>query len=172
LRHAVEGSLRRLKVERIDLYQLHAPDPKVPLVDSFGALADLRSEGKIRHLGISNINVEQLDVARSIAPVVTVQNAFNLRNRDSQNVLEACEKLGIAFLPWFPLGGKRGMRAGKVRSLAEKNGLSVQELSIAWLLSRSSAMLPIPGTNSLEHLVKNMRASSVRLSQDDLNALH
>src|SRR4051794_17756996 len=145
LRRAVEGSLRRLRLERIDLYQFHAPDPNVPFIESIGALADLRRSGEIRHLGISNVTVAQLEVARSIAPIVSVQNAYNLRNRSSDDVLAACERLGTTFLPWYPLGGKRGLKALKVKQLAARRGLTHAALSLAWLLARSPVMLPIPG---------------------------
>ncbi|EHP42690.1 aldo/keto reductase [Cupriavidus basilensis OR16] len=171
LRGAVEGSLQRLRLERIDLYQLHAPDPNVPFAESVGALADLQRIGKIRHIGISNITVAQLDLARSIAPIVSVQNAYNLRNHTSEDVLAACERLGIAFLPWYPLGGKRGLRALKVKQAATRHGLTHAALSIAWLLARSPVMLPIPGTRSIDHLEENVHAASLRLAPEDFDDL-
>ena len=141
LRRAVEGSLQRLRLERIDLYQFHAPDPNVPFIESVGALADLQRSGKIRHIGISNVTVAQLEVARSITPIVSVQNMYNLRNRTSEDVLVACERLRIAFLPWYPLGGKRGLKALKIKQVASRRGLTHAALSLAWLLAKSPAML-------------------------------
>lgn len=171
LRLALEGSLKRLRLECIDLYQLHAPDPEVPFAESVGALADLQRAGKIRHLGISNVTVHELDLARSIAPIVSVQNAYSLRDRTSSDVLAACERLRIAFLPWSPLGGKRGLRAMKVAKVARRRGMTHAALSIAWLLARSPFMLPIPGTRCIEHLEENVRAASLLLTQDDLDDL-
>ncbi|MDW3687938.1 aldo/keto reductase [Cupriavidus sp. CV2] len=171
LRGAVEGSLQRLRLERIDLYQLHAPDPNVPFAESVGALADLQRIGKIRHIGISNVTVAQLDLARSITPIVSVQNAYNLRNQTSEDVLAACERLGIAFLPWYPLGGKRGLRALKVKQVATRHGLTHAVLSIAWLLAKSPVMLPIPGTRSIDHLEENVQAAALRLAPEDFDDL-
>lgn len=171
LRHAVEGSLQRLRLERIDLYQLHAPDPDVPFSESVGALADLQRTGKIRHLGISNVTVAQLELARSITPIVSVQNMYNLRNRTSEDVLAACERLGIAFLPWYPLGGKRGLKALRIKQVAARHGLTHAALSLAWLLAKSPVVLPIPGTRSLDHLEDNVRAAALRLAPEDLDDL-
>ncbi|HEY8336906.1 MAG TPA: aldo/keto reductase [Tardiphaga sp.] len=171
LRRAVEGSLQRLRLERIDLYQLHAPDPDVPFSESVGALADLQRTGKIRHLGISNVTVAQLEAARSITPIVSVQNMYNLRNRTSEDVLAACERLGIAFLPWYPLGGKRGLKALKIKQVAARHGLTHAALSLAWLLAKSPVVLPIPGTRSLDHLEDNVRAAALRLAPEDLDDL-
>lgn len=168
LRRALEGSLQRLRLERIDLYQLHAPDPNVPFAESVGALADLQRAGKIRHLGISNVTVAQLELARSITPIVSVQNHYSLREKDSEDVLAACERLGIAFLPWRPLGGTRGLKARKIKQIAARTGQTHQALSIAWLLAKSPIMLPIPGTNSLDHLEENVRAATLRLAPEDL----
>jgi aryl-alcohol dehydrogenase-like predicted oxidoreductase len=171
LRGALEGSLRRLRLERIDLYQLHAPDPNVPFMESIGALADLQRSGKIRHLGVSNVTVAQLEAARSIAPIVSVQNPYNLRNRTSEDVLSACERLGIAFLPWYPLGGKRGLRALKIKQVAARRGLTHAALSLAWLLAKSPVMLPIPGTRSIDHLEDNVLAASLKLAPEDFDDL-
>lgn len=168
LRRAVEGSLQRLRLERIDLYQLHAPDPNVPFGESVGALAELRRTGKIRHLGISNVTVAQLELALSITPIVSVQNMYNLRDQTSEDVLAACERLGIAFLPWYPLGGKRGLKARKIKQVAARSGLTHASLSLAWLLTKSPVMLPIPGTRSIEHLEDNVRAAALRLAPEDL----
>ena len=171
LRRAVEGSLQNLRLERIDLYQLHAPDPDVPLADSIGALAELKRVGKIRHIGISNVTVEQLKMAQGIAPVVSVQNAYSLRDQSSDGVLAACERMGIAFLPWFPLGGKRGLRATRVKEAAARHGVSHAALSLAWLLAKSPVMLPIPGTASLEHLEDNVAAATLKLGRAELAEL-
>ena len=171
LRLAVEGSLRRLRLERIDLYQFHAPDPKVPFAESVGALADLQRAGKIRHLGVSNVTIAQLDLERRITPIVSVQNAYNLRNQASEDVLDACTRLGIAFLPWYPLGGKRGLRALKVKHVAARHGVTHATLSLAWLLAKSPVMLPIPGTQSIEHLEENVRAAALRLAPEDFEDL-
>jgi pyridoxine 4-dehydrogenase len=171
LRRAVEGSLRRLRLERIDLYQLHAPDPNVPFRESVGALADLQRSGKIRHIGISNATVAQLEVARSITPIVSVQNEYNLRNKTSEDVLSVCERLGIAFLPWYPLGGRRGLKAKRVKEVASRRGLTHAALSLAWLLAKSRVMLPIPGTRSIDHLEDNVNAVALKLEPQDFDAL-
>jgi pyridoxine 4-dehydrogenase len=143
LREACEGSLRRLQLERIDLYQLHAPDPRVPLEESVGELARLRDEGKIRHVGLSNVSLDELKRARAIVPIASVQNRYNRDDRSSEDVLEACERDGLAFLPWFPLAAGR---------------LSDPQAELRWLLARSPVMLPIPGTSSLQHLEENVAA--------------
>ncbi len=171
LRRAVEGSLQRLRLERIDLYQFHAPDPNVPFAESVGALADLQRLGKIRHIGISNVTVAQLEMARSITPIVSVQNVYNLRNRTSEDVLAACERLGIAFLPWYPLGGKRGLKALKIKQVASRRGLTHAALSLAWLLAKSPVMLPIPGTRSIDHLEDNVLSAALKLVPEDLDDL-
>lgn len=171
LRRAIEGSLQRLRLERIDLYQLHAPDPNVPFIESVEALADLRRLGKIRHIGISNVTVAQLEAARSIAPIVSVQNPYNLRNRTSEDVLAACERLGIAFLPWYPPGGTRGLRALKIKQVAARRGLTHAALSLAWLLAKSPVMLPIPGTRSIDHLEDNVLAATLKLAPEDFDDL-
>jgi len=171
LRRAVEGSLQRLRLERIDLYQFHHPDPNVPFTESIGALADLQQSGKIRHLGISNVTVAQLEVARSIAPIVSVQNLYSLRKRTSEDVLAACERLGIAFLPWNPLGGKRGLKAVKIKQVASRCGLTHAALSLVWLLAKSPIMLPIPGTQSIDHLEENVLAAALRLAPEDFDDL-
>jgi aryl-alcohol dehydrogenase-like predicted oxidoreductase len=146
LREACEGSLRRLRLERIDVYQLHRPDPKVPLEESVGALKELRDEGKIRHVGLSNVSVEELERAERIAPIVSVQNMYHADDRSSDDVLAACEERGIPFLPWYPLGA--GRASSPVDALVE-------------LLRRSPVMLPIPGTSSVAHLEENMRAAQL-----------
>lgn len=171
LKRAAEGSLRRLRLERIDLYQLHSPDPKVPFEDSVGALADLQREGKLRHVGLSNVSVAQIEQARRIVPVVSVQNRYNLGERQSEDVLAHCEAQGIAFLPWFPLGAGDNLRLRKVERLARERGITPAQAVLAWLLARSPVMLPIPGTGSVAHLEENCAATAVRLSSEDLQAL-
>ncbi len=171
LRRALEGSLKRLKLERVDLYQLHAPDPKVPFADSVGVLADAWRTGKIRHIGLSNVSVKKLEAARRIAPIVSVQNEYNLENRESEGVLEACERLGIAFIPWFPLGEGKALGSRKLKRAAAKLGSTPAQVALAWLLARSSAMLPIPGTASIAHLEENTAAAALKLSPEDLAEL-
>lgn len=171
LRRALDGSLRRLRLERIDLYQFHAPDPKVPFAESVGTLAELQRAGKIRHLGVSNVTVKQLDEARRIAPIVSVQNEYNIENRADDDVLAACEKAGIAFIPWFPLGAGRALRSAKVKRVAARLNATPAQVAIAWLLARSPRTLPIPGTSSIAHLEENAAAAALRLAPEDLAAL-
>jgi pyridoxine 4-dehydrogenase len=171
LRKDLEGSLKRLKLERIDLYQLHTVDPKVPLEVSVGTLADMRREGKVRHVGLSNVSVKQLDQARKLVPIVSVQNRYSLADRSSQAVLDHCEDLGIAFLPWYPLGDGSALRLTKVKQLAKKLGATPAQVAIAWLLKQSPVMLPIPGTSKLAHLEENVAAASVKLSDEDFHSL-
>ncbi len=172
LRQACEGSLRRLRVERIDLYQLHSPDDDVPYEESVGALKELQDEGKIRHIGISNVSVEQLEQAREIVEVVSVQNRFNLEDRGSEDVLDRCEELGICFFPWFPLAaGKLAEPGGVAAEIAEAHGASAGQIALVWLLRRSPVTVPIPGTCSLAHLEENVAAASIELSEDELERL-
>jgi pyridoxine 4-dehydrogenase len=171
LRKDLEGSLKRLRLERIDVYQLHAPDPKVAFEDQVGALADFQREGKVRHVGLSNVTVKQLEQARSIVPIVSVQNRYNIGDRHSEDVLKACERLGIAFLPWYPLGDGAALRSAKVKAVAKKLGATPAQVAIAWLLKKSPAMLPIPGTGSLAHLEENMQAAALELPDPDFRML-
>jgi len=171
LRRALEGSLRRLKLERIDLYQLHAPDPKVPYADSVGTLAELQRAGKVRHIGVSNVSVRQLEEARRICTIVSVQNEYNIEDRGSENVLKACERLGIAFLPWYPLGAGAALRSARVKKVAARLGATPAQVALAWLLAKSPQMLPIPGTSSLVHLEENAAAANLKLSHEDLAML-
>ena len=171
LRRAVEGSLKKLRLDRIDLYQFHAPDPGVPYSESIGALAELQRAGKIRHLGVSNVSVKQLEEARRIAPIVSVQNQYHIENRESDRVLAACEKAGIAFIPWFPLGAGRVLGSARVRSVAARRRATTAQVAIAWLLARSPVMVPIPGTASIAHLEENAAAARLALSADDLSTL-
>ena len=171
LKKDLEGSLKRLRLERIDLYQLHTVDPKVPLEVSLGALADMQREGKIRHVGLSNVTVRQLEQARKIVPIVSVQNRYNLGDRNSEDVLQACEKLGIAFLPWYPLGDGQVLKGSKVKKLGSKIGATPAQVAIAWLLARPPVMLPIPGTSSIAHLEENVAAAKLKLGDDDFRSL-
>jgi len=171
LRQALDGSLRRLKLERIDLYQFHSPDPRVPFADSMGMLATLQRAGKIRHLGVSNVTVKQLDEARRIAPIISVQNEYNIENRSDDDVLAACEKAGIAFIPWFPLGAGQALRSAKVKRVAARLNATPAQVALAWLIARSPVMLPIPGTSSLGHLEENATAAALKLSAVDLASL-
>jgi pyridoxine 4-dehydrogenase len=172
LKECCDASLRRLRLERIDLYQLHSPDPKVPLEDSLGALRDLQDEGKIRHIGVSNVSAEQLDRAQAVVDVVTVQNRYNLVDRSSEDVLEACECGGLGFIPWFPLAtGDLARPGGPVDQLASAREATPGQLALAWLLARSPVMLPIPGTASIDHLEENVAAQRISLDGEDLERL-
>ena len=172
LKQACEGSLRRLKVERIDLYQLHAPDPDVPYEESVGAIKELQEEGKIRLAGISNVTVDQLEEARGIVEVVSVQNRFNLADRGSEPVLERCEELGICFFPWFPLAaGDLAEPGGVAAEIAAARGAGTGQIALAWLLRRSPVIVPIPGTSSVSHLEENVAALEIELSDDEFERL-
>jgi pyridoxine 4-dehydrogenase len=169
LKESCEGSLRRLKLDRIDLYQLHSPDPQVPYEDSVGALRELQEEGKIRHVGISNVNLEELQQARGIVEVVTVQNRYNLEHRQSEDVLEACEEAGIGFLPWFPLAtGRLAQPGGPLDRMAHEHDATAAQIALAWLLARSPVMLPIPGTSSVKHFGENLAARDIELSPEEV----
>jgi pyridoxine 4-dehydrogenase len=171
LRQACERSLRALRVDTIDLYQLHNPDPKVPLEESLGALLDLRDEGKIRLIGISNVFREQLDLALEVAPIASVQNQYSVESRLSDPEVEVCAGHGIAYMPWAPiLMGDLG-RVRALEQIATEHGATPAQVAIAWLLARSPAMLPIPGTSSVEHLEENVQAAGLRLSDDALARL-
>ena len=172
LRHACEGSLRRLRLERIDLYQLHTVDPRVPLAESVGALAELQGEGKIRHIGLSNVDVDQLASAREIAPVVSVQNRYSVAERGSEAVVERCEGDGLAFLPYFPLvAGWVTENSGPWQRIARAKGASVAQVALAWLLRRSPAIVPIPGTSSVHHLEENVASAQLNLGDEELGTL-
>jgi aryl-alcohol dehydrogenase-like predicted oxidoreductase len=171
LHKAVDASLKKLRLERIDLYQFHAPDPRVPFAESIGALVELQRAGKIRHLGVSNVTLKQLEVARRIAPIVSVQNEYNIERRKDDDVLAACERAGIAFIPWYPLGAGRVLRSDKLKRVAARRGATPGQVALAWLLARSPVMLPIPGTRSIAHLEDNAAAARLALSTEDLAAL-
>jgi aryl-alcohol dehydrogenase-like predicted oxidoreductase len=172
LKEACEGSLRRLRVDRIDVYQLHTGSGDPPFADSVGALAELRDEGNIRHVGLSNVTVDQLEEARDIVPIVSVQNRLSLSDTDNEDVLEACEREDIAFIPYFPLGGGSAARGeGEVDRIAREHDAAPVHVALAWLLARSPKMLPIPGTSSVEHLEENVAAAALELSPEELEAL-
>ena len=172
LREACEGSLKRLKLDRIDLYQLHRIDPRVPAEEPLGALAELREEGKIRHIGLSEVSVEQIQRAQQIVPIVSVQNRYNLTDWDSEDVLDFCEREGIGFIPWFPLAtGDLARPGGPLDEIATRYGASPAQVALAWLLWRSPVMLPIPGTSSVEHLVENVAAASLELDEEEFAEL-
>ncbi len=171
LREQCELSIRRLGVEAIELYQLHAPDPEVPYAESVGALAELQREGLIRHVGVSNVDSVQLEVALDIVDVVSVQNRFSITDRGSLEVLLACERHEIVFIPWFPLVAG-GLQADEVIDrVAERHDATRYQVALAWLLQRSPVMLPIPGTSSIEHLEENVAAAAIRLTDDEMRDL-
>jgi aryl-alcohol dehydrogenase-like predicted oxidoreductase len=172
LKEACEASLRRLRLERIDLYQLHSPDPAVPFEDSVGALKELQDEGKIRHVGISNVSLDQVERARELVDVATVQNRYNLADRHSEDVLDACERAGIGFIPWFPLAtGDLARPGGPLDDVARDHDATPGQVALAWLLGRSPVMLPIPGTSTVEHLEENVSAADLNLSGAEMDRL-
>ncbi len=172
LRQCVEMSLRRLRLERIELYQLHRIDPEVPVADQIGTLADMRAEGKIGHIGLSQVSVAEVGEARLTAPVVSVQNLYNLTNRESGDVLDYCEREGLGFIPWFPIAtGSLAAPDGPLSALAKQAGATPAQLALAWLLRRSPVMLPIPGTGSVAHLEENVAAAGLELTDEQLGAL-
>jgi aryl-alcohol dehydrogenase-like predicted oxidoreductase len=172
LKQACDESLTRLRVDTIDLYQLHAVDPNVPIAESVGALKELQQQGKVRHIGLSNVKVGQLDEARQVAEIVSVQNRYSLSDRGSDDVLEACERHGIAFLPYFPLAAGRLARpGGAAAEIAERHDATTGQVALAWLLQRSPNTIPIPGTSSGVHLEENVAAAQLELSADEMAAL-
>ena len=169
LKECCEGSLRRLKLDRIELYQLHSPDNRVPLEESMGALKELQDEGKIRHVGVSNVSAEQLERARAVVEVVSVQNRYNLEDRRSDDLLDACEAANIGFIPWFPLAtGRLAEPGGPLDRIARAHEATPAQIALAWLLARSPVMLPIPGTSSIAHFDENLAAAEVDLSPDEV----
>lgn len=172
LRQCVEMSLRRLRLERIDLYQLHRIDAKVPLEEQLGVLKEMQAEGKIRHVGLSEVSVEEIEKAQAILPIVSVQNLYNLANRSSEAVLNYCEQNDLGFIPWFPVdAGKLARPGGPLDQAAQNHKASVAQLALAWLLKRSPVMLPIPGTSSVAHLEENTAAASLELTPEEFDAL-
>ncbi len=172
LREALEGSLRRLRLEQIDLYQFHRPDPRVPFEESVGTFADMRKEGKVRHVGLSNVTTDQLSTAQKIVPIASVQNRYNLTDREHENVLNACDQQGVGFIPWFPLATGNLARPGsRLDEIAHTHGATPAQIALAWLLKRSPVMLPIPGTSSVAHLEENMAAARIQLTDDEFNEI-
>lgn len=172
LRQQVEMSLRNLKLERIDLYQLHRIDPKVPVEESLGALKDLQQQGKIRHIGLSEVNAQEIERAQKTVNIVSVQNRYNISDREHERTLQYCEKHNLGFIPWFPVAaGKLAHPGGPLDDAAHKHGVSVAQISIAWLLHHSPVMLPIPGTSSVRHLEENIAAANLQLSDEDWQAI-
>jgi pyridoxine 4-dehydrogenase len=172
LRKACEGSLKRLKLERIDLYQLHRIDPAYPAEDQLGTLKDLQSQGKIRHIGLSEVSVAQIKHAKTIVPIVSVQNRYSLADRTAEDVLEYCERENIGFIPWFPLGaGELAAPAGKLARTAEELKITTSQLALAWLLWRSPVMLPIPGTSRVNHLEENVATAAVKVDDRKMREL-
>ena len=172
LRQCCEMSIRRLGVEAIDLWQLHRIDPQVPREEQFGLMKELQDEGKVRHLGLSEVTVEEIKAAQEVVSVATVQNLYNLTTRKAQDVLEFCEEQGIGFIPWFPLAsGQLAQPGGPVAEIAERHHAKPGQVALAWLLQRSPVMLPIPGTSSVDHLVDNVAAADLQLTEDEVAEL-
>jgi len=169
LRRACEGSLRRLRLDQIPLYQLHRPDPKVPIAESIGALAELKAEGKIRHVGVSNVSEEQFRTAERITPIVSIQNRYNASDRSSEPIVDLCEQEQLTFLPWAPI--QDGERNRAVAEAAARHGVSGRQVALAWLLARSPWILPIPGSGSAEHVESNIAASALDLTADEVAAI-
>ncbi len=169
LRQACEGSLRRLRLDQIPLYQFHRPDPKVPIADSVGALAELKAEGKIRHIGVSNMNEAQLREAQQVTPVVSIQNRYNATDRSSEEIVDLCEQEQLVFLPWAPV--QDADRNPAVGEAAARHGASTRQIVLAWLLARSPQILPIPGSGSPDHVQANVAAAGIQLSPDEIAAI-
>jgi aryl-alcohol dehydrogenase-like predicted oxidoreductase len=179
LRRGCEASLQRLKLERINLYQLHRPDPKVPFAESVGMLATLKEEGKIRHVGLSNVTIEQIEQARQIVPIASVQNRFSISDRNNEDVLDYCTKQGIAFIPYGSLGAhplKQGaplaIAQGILAEIANSHGVKPNQMALAWLLHRANNILLIPGTTTISHLEENIAAAAIKLTQNEIEALN
>jgi len=171
LRREAEGSLKRLKLDRIDLFQLHRIDPAVPVAESMGALTDLQKAGKIRHIGVSETSVAELKEAQKYATIVSVQNMFNVEDRSAEPVLKECERQGLAFLPWFPLGGRGTPKHEALNTIAAAHKATPTQIAIAWLLERSPAIVPIPGTSSVGHFDENIEAGDIKLTAAEMSAL-
>lgn len=172
LRMCCEESLRRLRLDRIDLYQLHAVDPEVPVEESIGALADLRERGLIRHVGMSNVTIHELELARTIVSIASVQNCYNVVDREYDPLVDECQRSEIAFIPWFPLArGKLARSGGVLKQIARRKGVTEAQIAVSWLLHRSPAMLPIPGTNNIDHFESNLASQDIVLTADDMSEL-
>jgi pyridoxine 4-dehydrogenase len=172
IKECCEGSLRRLRLDRIDLYQLHRPDPKVPIEESLGAMRELQREGKVRHIGVSNVSTEQLERGRAVVEVVSVQNRYNLEDRHAEDVLEVCDRDGLAFVPWFPLAtGDLARPGGRLDEIARARDATPGQVALAWLLGRSPVILPIPGTSSIEHFEEDFAAAELELNDEEMASL-
>ncbi|PYK82682.1 MAG: oxidoreductase, partial [Verrucomicrobia bacterium] len=171
LKQAVEKSLKRLQLERIDLYQLHRIDPKVPVEESLGALKEMQSAGKIRHVGLSEVSTSEIERARKVLPIVSIQNRYNINDRKWEKELDYCERENLGFLPWFPVGGGRGVKSTTLDAVAKAHNASVYQVALAWLLQRSPVMLPIPGTSNIQHLDDNVAAEKLKLTPEEWKAL-
>ena len=171
LKKCVDGSLKRLQLERIDLYQLHRIDSKVPVEESLGALKEMQAAGKIRHIGLSEVSPEEIERAAKVVPIVSVQNRYNVGDREWEKTLEYCEKKNLGFLPWSPVGGSRGLSGGQLEAVAKEHNASVYQVALSWLLQRSPVMLPIPGTSNVAHLEENMAASKLKLAPEEWKTL-
>jgi pyridoxine 4-dehydrogenase len=172
LREALEGSLRRLRLDHIDIYQLHCPDPEVPYEISVGELAKMREEGKIRHVGISNVTASQLALAQTIVPIVTVQNRYNLVDRSDEAMVDSCAHQGIGYIPWAPLAtGELARQGGPLDQVAKRHNARPGQIALAWLLQRSSTMLPIPGTSSVKHLEEDVMGATIKLTREEFDAI-
>ena len=171
LKQCIDGSLKRLKLERIDLWQLHRVDSNVPMEDSLGAVKEARDAGKIRHVGLSEVSPEEIARARKILPIATVQNRYNFNDRKWENTLTYCEKEGLGFMPWAPVGGMRGLNSETLEATAKAKNATIYQVAIAWLLQRSPVMLPIPGTSSVDHLEENVASGKLKLTAEEMKAL-
>src|SRR5213596_686545 len=171
LKQAVDKSLKRLQLERIDLYQLHRVDPKVPVEESLGALKEMQSAGKIRHVGLSEVSTSESERARKGLPIVSIQNRYNINDRKWEKELDDCERANLGFLPWFPVGGGRGVKSTTLDAVAKAHNASVYQVALAWLLQRSPVMLPIPGTSNIQHLDDNVAAEKLKLTPEEWKAL-
>ena len=171
LKGCVDKSLKRLRLDRIDLYQLHRIDPKVPMEESLGALKEMQTAGKIRHVGLSEVSPAEIERARKVVPIVSTQNRYNVEDRKWEKAIDYCEKENLGFLPWFPVGGGRGVKSAALDAVSKAHGVTVYQVALAWLLRRSPAMLPIPGTSNIKHLEDNVAAAKLKLTPEEWKTL-
>src|SRR6184192_2460016 len=171
LKGCVDKSLKRLRLDRIDLYQLHRIDPKVPMEESLGALKEMQTAGKIRHVGLSEVSPAEIERARKVVPIVSTQNRYNVEDRKWEKAIDYCEKENLGFLPWFPVGGGRGVKSAALDAVAKAHGVTVYQVALAWLLQRSPVMLPIPGTSNIQHLEDNVAAAKLKLTPEEWKSL-